>query len=270
MAVVDEAGVEVPTGTVGDVRVSGPGIMDGCWNESAMSRKTLRQGWVLTGDVGRYDEDGYLWFMGRRKDIIVYDGHKIAPLAVEAVLAEHPAVLQACVIGVPDADDGEVPHAYVIPEPGATADPGELAILHDAPRAATVRALTDAEVDRLAESIVRQVRRRGPFMSLSDFVNRRLVASTDNPGPEAVAVRATHPAERPDRRRPRRREPGLLPLFGLAGRGCGRVRRVARPAPRRQRGERFVRPDDLRRAVGDRRRRRGGRAEARPRGAHLP
>ena len=126
VAVVDKNGVDVPTGTVGDVLVSGPGIMDGYWNESSMTRRTLRQGWVLTGDLGRYDEDGYLWFMGRRKDIIVYDGHKIAPLAVEAVLAEHPAVLQACVIGVPDADYGEIPHAYVILKPGVAADPGEL------------------------------------------------------------------------------------------------------------------------------------------------
>jgi len=182
VAVVDEAGVEVPTGTVGDVRVSGPGIMDGCWNESAMSRKTLRQGWVLTGDVGRYDEDGYLWFMGRRKDIIVYDGHKIAPLAVEAVLAEHPAVLQACVIGVPDADDGEVPHAYVIPEPGATADPGELAILHDAPRAATVRALTDVEVYACLSSFGGgERRRRAPGSARSWRVLRRGTARANFP-----------------------------------------------------------------------------------------
>jgi len=96
------------------VRVSGPGIMDGYWNESAMTRKTLQKGWVLTGDLGRFDEDGSLWFVGRRKDIIVCDGHKVAPLAVEAALSEHPAVRAACVIGVPEAVLGELPHAYVI------------------------------------------------------------------------------------------------------------------------------------------------------------
>ena len=126
VAVVDEQGADVPTGVVGDVRVAGPGIMDGYWNESAQTRKTLHKGWVLTGDLGRYDEDGYLWFVGRRKDVIVRDGHKVAPLEVEAALTEHPAVGQACVIGVPDADDGEAPHAYVILAPGATASPGEL------------------------------------------------------------------------------------------------------------------------------------------------
>jgi acyl-CoA synthetase (AMP-forming)/AMP-acid ligase II len=126
VTVVDEHGADVPTGMVGDVRVSGPGIMDGYWNESAQTRKTLQKGWVLTGDLGRYDEDGYLWFMGRRKDIVVRAGNKVAPLEVEAALSDHPAVREACVIGVPDAASGEVPHAYVILQPGVATSPEEL------------------------------------------------------------------------------------------------------------------------------------------------
>ena len=126
VAVVDEHGADVPAGTVGDIRVSGPGIMDGYWNESALTRKTLQKGWVLTGDLGRYDEDGYLWFVGRRKDVIVRDGHKIAPLEVEAALSDHPAVREVCVIGIPDPVDGESPHAYVILQPGAEARPEDL------------------------------------------------------------------------------------------------------------------------------------------------
>jgi len=126
VAVVDEHGADVPAGTIGNLRVSGPGIMSGYWNESAMTRKALQKGWVLTGDLGRFDEDGYLWFMGRRKDIIVRDGHKVAPVAVEAALSEHPAVRQACVIGVPDAVFGELPHAYVILQPDAAVGSDEL------------------------------------------------------------------------------------------------------------------------------------------------
>ena len=126
VAVVDEHGADVPTGVVGDVRVAGPGIMDGYWNESAQTRKTLQKGWVVTGDLARYDEDGYLWFMGRRKDIVVRAGNKVAPLEVEAALLDHPAVREACVIGVPDAANGEVPHAYVILHPGAETRPEEL------------------------------------------------------------------------------------------------------------------------------------------------
>lgn len=126
VAVVDDHGVDVPTGAVGDVRVSGPGIMDGYWNETAMTRKTLQKGWVLTGDLGRFDEDGYLWFVGRRKDIIARSGNKVAPLEVEAALLEQPAVREACVLGVPDAACGEVPHAYVILQPDANATSEEL------------------------------------------------------------------------------------------------------------------------------------------------
>ncbi|MFM8703113.1 MAG: AMP-binding protein [Planctomycetia bacterium] len=126
VAVVDEQGADVPTGVVGDVRVSGPGIMDGYWNESAQTRKTLQKGWILTGDLGRYDEDGYLWFVGRKKDVIVRAGQKVAPLEVESALADHPAVREACVIGVPDPDYGEVPHAYVILQPGVEVGPDDL------------------------------------------------------------------------------------------------------------------------------------------------
>ncbi len=130
VAVVNEHGADVPTGTVGDIRVSGPGIMDGYWNDSAMTRKTLQRGWVHTGDLGRYDEDGYLWFVGRRKDVIVRlmngGADKVAPLEVEAALSEHPAVRESCVIGVPDAVCGEAPHAYVVLQAGAAADPQAL------------------------------------------------------------------------------------------------------------------------------------------------
>jgi len=127
VAVVDEHGVDVPAGTVGDIRVSGPGIMDGYWNETALTRKTLKQGWVHTGDLGRFDEDGYLWFVGRKKDVIVRGfAYKIGPSEVEAALCEHPAVREACVIGVPDPTCGEAPHAYVILQPGMAATPDEL------------------------------------------------------------------------------------------------------------------------------------------------
>lgn len=126
VAVVDENGDDLPTGTVGDVLVTGPGIMDGYWNDSAMTRKTLQKGWVHTGDLARFDEDGYLWFVGRRKDVIVRSGNKVAPLEVEAALLEHSAVREACVIGVPDAACGQVPHAYVILQPAAQANSEEL------------------------------------------------------------------------------------------------------------------------------------------------
>jgi len=148
VAVVDEQGADVPTGVVGELRVSGPGIMDGYWNESAQTRKTLQRGWVLTGDLGCYDEDGYLWFMGRRKDIVVRAGNKVAPLEVEAALSDHPAVREACVIGVPDPASGEVPHAYVILQPGVEASPEDL---RDFVAARLAAFMVPAEVHPIAE-----------------------------------------------------------------------------------------------------------------------
>jgi len=126
VAVVDNNGEDVPTGTIGDIQVSGPGIMDGYWNDSAMTRKTLRKGWIQTGDLGRFDEDGYLWFMGRKKDVIVRGGQKVSPLEVEAALSLHPAVRESCVIGVPDPLWGQVPHAHVVLERGSEADSEQL------------------------------------------------------------------------------------------------------------------------------------------------
>jgi len=148
VAVVDEQGADVSTGVVGELRVSGPGIMDGYWNESAQTRKTLQRGWVLTGDLGCYDEDGYLWFMGRRKDIVVRAGNKVAPLEVEAALSDHPAVREACVIGVPDPASGEVPHAYVILQPGVAASPEDL---RDFVAARLAAFMVPAEVHPIAE-----------------------------------------------------------------------------------------------------------------------
>jgi hypothetical protein len=146
--VVDEHGADLPTGEVGEVWVSGPGIMDGYWNESAQTRKTLQKGWILTGDLGRYDEDGYLWFVGRRKDIIVRSGNNVAPLEVEAALLEHPAVREACVIGVPDAACGEVPHAYVILLSDANASPEEL---RNFVRSRLAEVMVPAEVHLISE-----------------------------------------------------------------------------------------------------------------------
>jgi hypothetical protein len=140
VALVDARGADVPAGTAGTagkIRVSGPGIMNGCWNESAMTCKILQKGWIQTGDLGLYDEDGCCWFVGRRKDVIfrLADGlaNKIAPLEVEAAISEHSDVREACVIGMPDHVGGEDPHAYVSLQRGSAASP------EDVPRFVTTR-----------------------------------------------------------------------------------------------------------------------------------
>src|SRR5262249_21760688 len=126
VCVVDAQGEDVTTNEVGEILVSSPMMMDGYWNDTALTRKTMRDGRVRTGDLGRYDEDGYLWFMGRKKDVIVRGGSNISPLEVESVLLAHPAVAAACVIGVLDPDLGQAVHAFVVPRPGSRASADDL------------------------------------------------------------------------------------------------------------------------------------------------
>jgi long-chain acyl-CoA synthetase len=121
VCLVDAQGNDVRAGQVGEVIVHSPLMMDGYWNDSAQTRKTLRDGWCRTGDLARFDEDGYLWFVGRKKNIIVHDGSNICPAEVEEALLAHPAVAEACVVGVTDAVHGQNVHAFVTLHPGANA-----------------------------------------------------------------------------------------------------------------------------------------------------
>lgn len=148
VAVVDEQDDELPTGMTGQMLVSGSTIMDGYWNDCAMTRKNLRRGWVRTGDLGRFDEDGYLWFMGRKKDLILRGGSNISPVEVEAAIAEHPGVLESCVIGVPDPLSGQAVLAHVVFRPDSSATPADvLAFL----RARLAEYMVPAEIHRIAE-----------------------------------------------------------------------------------------------------------------------
>ena len=121
-------GDDVRAGEVGEVVVHSPLMMDGYWNDTAQTRKTLRDGWCRTGDLARFDDDGYLWFVGRQKNIIVHDGANVSPAEVEDALMAHPAVLEACAVGVPDAVHGQNVHAFVVLRPGAI-PPAEAALL---------------------------------------------------------------------------------------------------------------------------------------------
>ena len=87
--------------------------MDGYWNDTAATRRVMRDGWIRTGDIGRIDDDGYIRLEGRKKDIIVHEGSNISPAAVEAVLQKHSNVSQACVVGVEDPESGQAVYAFI-------------------------------------------------------------------------------------------------------------------------------------------------------------
>jgi long-chain acyl-CoA synthetase len=120
---LDEAGNPVPQGQPGEIAARGPQIMKGYWEKPEETAKTMRGDWFLTGDIGVMDADGYVRIVDRKKDMILVSGFNVYPNEVEDVLAAHPGVLEAAVIGVPDTEAGEAVKAYIVAsDPGLKAD----------------------------------------------------------------------------------------------------------------------------------------------------
>ncbi|KKD06322.1 acyl-CoA synthetase [Streptomyces sp. WM6386] len=124
--IVDDTGKEVPAGELGEITLRGPKVFAGYWRDEKATAAALKDGWFHTGDIGHVDEDGFLYIDDRKKDMIVSGGENIATPEVERVLYEHPAVLEAAVVGLVHPRWGEVPRAFVVFRPGAGAGPEEL------------------------------------------------------------------------------------------------------------------------------------------------
>ena len=112
--IVDENDQPVPVGEVGEIIARGPNIMKGYYNMPDVTQATLRNGWLYTGDMGRFDEDGYLYIVERKKDLIIRGGFNIYPHDVEEALNSHPAVIESAVIGIPSERMGEEVKAFVV------------------------------------------------------------------------------------------------------------------------------------------------------------
>lgn len=124
--VVDTDGAVCPTGQSGEVVIRGDTVMKGYWNQPEATREAIVDGWLHTGDAGYFDADGYLYIHDRVKDIIITGAENVYPAEVESVLADHPAVLDVAVIGVPDDRWGEAVKAVVQLRPGRKATEEEL------------------------------------------------------------------------------------------------------------------------------------------------
>jgi acyl-CoA synthetase (AMP-forming)/AMP-acid ligase II len=112
--IVDEAGCDVEAGTIGEIIVKSKRTMTGYWRKPDETGETIQDGWLYTGDLGYYDEKGFIYIADRKKDMIITGGENVYPLEVENVLYRHPAVKETAVIGVPDPYWVERVHALVV------------------------------------------------------------------------------------------------------------------------------------------------------------
>jgi len=117
--IVDEDGNELPPGESGEIIVRGPMVMKGYYKNPEETDEAIREGWLYTGDLGSIDEEGYLYHMGRSKELIITGGLNVYPAEVENALLKHPDVMDVVVIGVPDDLRGEVVKAFVVPREGS-------------------------------------------------------------------------------------------------------------------------------------------------------
>ena len=123
---VDEHDIPQPPGSPGEILVRGPNVMKGYYENPDATAEAKRGGWFRTGDIGQFDEDGYLSIVDRRKDIILRGGFNVYPREVEEVLMTHPAVAVAAVVGLPDERLGEEVRAFIVRKPGSTTTESEL------------------------------------------------------------------------------------------------------------------------------------------------
>jgi len=112
--ITDKKFDEVPRGKEGEILLKGPNVFKGYWNDEEKTKKSFHDGWFITGDVGKIDEDGYVTFLGRNKDLIISGGLNIYPTEVEEIINSHPEVLESAVIGVFDKYFGETVKAFVV------------------------------------------------------------------------------------------------------------------------------------------------------------
>ncbi len=120
--IADESGREVPIGETGEIRIHGPNVMLGYWNRPEETAGVIRDGWLVTGDLARRDDDGYIYVVGRKREIIKAAGHRVSAKEIEEHILEHASIAEAVVVGLPDEILGESIQAVVVLKTGCEAD----------------------------------------------------------------------------------------------------------------------------------------------------
>jgi long-chain acyl-CoA synthetase len=126
MRIVNDAGEELPAGQIGEIVGRGPALMSGYYKRPDLTAQAIVDGWLRTGDLGYADEDGFLYLVDRRKDMIISGGINVYPKDIEEIIVQHPAVREAAVFGIPSEKWGETPLAAVILRPEASITPDQL------------------------------------------------------------------------------------------------------------------------------------------------
>ena len=160
--IVDVAtGTEVlATGEQGEIRVRGPQIMSGYRNHEEENAANLRDGWLYTGDIGAFDDEGYLFIRDRKKDMAIVGGYNVYPREIDEVLYGHPGVLEAAAVGVADAYRGEIIRAYVVAKPDSETD-AEAILAHCRQNLAKYKVPASIEfVDTLPKTTVGKIDKR--------------------------------------------------------------------------------------------------------------
>ena len=151
---------EMPIGEPGEIVIKGPQVADGYYNKPQETAIAFKDGWFYTGDIGYMDDEGYLFIVDRKKDMIIAGGYNIYPRDIDEVLYEHPDVQEACAVGVPDTYRGETVKAFVVRRPGATCTEEDIIAFCRKSLAAYKAPKIVEFIDELPKSVVGKVLRR--------------------------------------------------------------------------------------------------------------
>ncbi|MVM28554.1 AMP-binding protein [Spirosoma sp. HMF4905] len=150
----------LPDGQAGEICFRGPQVMLGYWNKAEATADVVREGWLYSGDIGYVDEDGWLYIVDRKKDLVIAGGYNVYPREIDDVLVSHPAILEACCIGVPDAYRGETVKAFIVCKPYKSLEADEV-ITYCRERLAAYKLPRQIEfVTEIPKSVVGKILRR--------------------------------------------------------------------------------------------------------------
>ena len=172
---VETGSKEMPLGEPGEICLKGPQVMRGYYNKPEETAAVLKDGWLHTGDIGMLDEDGFLTIMDRKKDMIIASGYNIYPHEIDEILFDHPKILEACAVGIPDKYRGETVKAFVVTKPGEDLTRDEV-IHYCKEHLAVYKVPKHIEfMEALPKSAVGKILRR-------ELIERELRASQQRPG----------------------------------------------------------------------------------------